>query len=78
MCIVTNLSKIVEELSAQKLEAGAPVDLGELSDNLEPAQEPDDFTAEDIAAEYALNAPCDTYGMCAGSSCPYFFKCQGK
>ena len=22
------------------------------------------------------NAPCDNYGMCAGSSCPYFWQCQ--
>ena len=22
------------------------------------------------------NAPCDNSGMCAGSTCPYFWQCQ--
>ena len=26
--------------------------------------------------EYSQNAPCDNSGMCAGSSCPYFWNCQ--
>lgn len=49
----------------------------DLTKYVEPTEIIDDFSADDIAAEYALNAPCDTYGMCAGHSCPYFFKCQG-
>lgn len=27
--------------------------------------------------EESGNAPCDDYGLCAGSSCPYFHQCQG-
>ena len=26
--------------------------------------------------EFESNAPCDTYGMCAGSSCSHYFSCQ--
>ena len=26
--------------------------------------------------DYSQNAPCDNTGMCAGSSCPYFWNCQ--
>lgn len=28
------------------------------------------------ADDYSKNAPCDNSGMCAGSSCPYFWQCQ--
>ena len=31
---------------------------------------------EDVNDDYSQNAPCDNSGMCAGSSCPYFWKCQ--
>lgn len=31
----------------------------------------------DLEDDYASNAPCDFSGYCAGSSCPYFFKCKG-
>lgn len=31
----------------------------------------------DIEDGYASNAPCDFSGYCAGTSCPYFFKCKG-
>lgn len=30
-----------------------------------------------LEEDYASNAPCDFSGYCAGSSCPYFFKCKG-
>lgn len=49
----------------------------DLTKYVEPTEIIDDFTAEDIAAEYALNMPCDFSGLCAGHSCPNFFKCQG-
>lgn len=26
--------------------------------------------------DYLQNAPCDNSGICAGSSCPYFWQCQ--
>ena len=26
--------------------------------------------------DYSQNAPCDNSGICAGSSCPYFWNCQ--
>lgn len=28
------------------------------------------------AYNYSQNAQCDNSGMCAGSSCPYFWQCQ--
>ena len=31
---------------------------------------------EDVDDDCLQNAPCDNSGMCAGSSCPYFWKCQ--
>ena len=31
----------------------------------------------EIAEGYAENMPCDTYGMCAGVSCPHYFQCNG-
>ena len=27
---------------------------------------------------YESNAHCDTYGVCGGYSCSYYFECQGK
>jgi hypothetical protein len=27
-------------------------------------------------ADYSSNMPCDTYGMCAGSSCSHYYQCQ--
>ena len=31
---------------------------------------------EDVDDDYSKNTPCDNSGMCAGSSCPYFWQCQ--
>ena len=31
---------------------------------------------EDVDDDCSQNAPCDNSGMCAGSSCPYFWNCQ--
>ena len=31
---------------------------------------------EDVDDGYSKNAPCDNTGMCAGSTCPYFWQCQ--
>ena len=31
---------------------------------------------EEVDDDYSQNAPCDNTGMCAGSSCPYFWNCQ--
>lgn len=44
-------------------------------------EEEDYFEGEDfeeIEDGYAGNMPCDTYGMCGGTSCPNFFKCHGS
>lgn len=37
----------------------------------------DDGFDYEIAEGYAENMPCDTYGMCAGVSCPHYFQCNG-
>lgn len=37
----------------------------------------DDGFDYEIAEGYAENMPCDTYGMCAGVSCPRYFQCNG-
>ena len=81
MSIITNLTKLVEELTAQKM---MPVSVPEItenfSDNLPKATEDDEidedwpYTDED----YASNMPCDFSGFCAGTSCPNFFKCKGS
>lgn len=31
----------------------------------------------DYEDDYTGNMPCDTYGMCAGSSCSHYYQCQG-
>ena len=31
---------------------------------------------EEVDDDCSKNAPCDNSGMCAGSSCPYFWQCQ--
>ena len=31
---------------------------------------------EEVDDDCSQNAPCDNTGMCAGSSCPYFWNCQ--
>ena len=32
---------------------------------------------EDRVFAYTGNMPCDNYGLCAGTSCPMYFKCHG-
>ena len=39
--------------------------------------EEDYFEGEDFEG-YAGNMPCDTYGLCGGTSCPNFWKCHGN
>ena len=77
MCTITNLTAIVSEPKMTVDETVVYPTLNAMLAALEPEQECDDFTAEDIAAEYALNMPCDNTGFCAGHSCPNFFKCRG-
>lgn len=76
MAIITNLTKIVEELTAQKLApAGAPISTENLSDELPEATEEDD---DDLFDEgFVEMMPCDFSGYCAGTNCPNFFKCKG-
>ncbi len=30
----------------------------------------------DYDDDYSSNAPCDTYGMCAGTSCSHYYECH--
>lgn len=30
----------------------------------------------ELEDDYSSNAPCDTYGMCAGSSCKHYYECH--
>lgn len=77
MCTITNLTAIVTEPKMTVGETVYPT-LDAMLAALEPEQEPDNFTADDIAADYASNAPCDFSGLCAGTSCPYFHTCKGN
>lgn len=86
MAIITNLTKLVEELAAQKL---APVEpeyptLDALIEAVDPdilqeieaqPEEEEDWPYTD--EDYLSNAPCDFSGYCAGTSCPYYWKCKG-
>ena len=71
MAIITNLTKIVEELTAQKLApASIPITTENLSDELPEATEDD----EDLFDEgFVEMMPCDFSGYCVGSSCPNYF-----
>ena len=85
MAIITNLTRLVEELTAQKMAPSGKVypTLDALIKDLDPdrlqevgADEVDEdwpYTDED----YASNMPCDFSGYCAGTNCPNFFKCKG-
>ena len=91
MAIITNLTKLFEELTAQRLmPAHDPVTI-EYSTNIPllvaliEGSDPDilqEIEAEDedwpyTDEDYASNSPCDFSGYCAGTSCPYFWKCKG-
>jgi len=39
-------------------------------------QEDDDDEWYEVDDDYASNCPCDTYGMCGGTSCPRYFECH--
>ena len=76
MAIVTNLTKIVGELAAQKLAPTfIPVSTENLSDELAEATEDDDDLFDEGFVEMM---PCDFSGYCAGTNCPNFFKCKGS
>ena len=90
MAIISDLVRLFEELTAQKMMPSGKVyptldaliedvDCGPYNEGFVPveADEIDEdwpYTDED----YSSNMPCDNSGFCAGSSCPNFFKCQGK
>lgn len=78
MCTITDLTAIVTEPKMTVDETVVYPTLDAMLAALEPEQEPDNFTADEIADEYALNMPCDFSGFCAGHSCPNFFKCKGS
>ena len=75
MCTITDLTAIVSEPKMTVDETVVYPTLDAIIAALEPEQEPDDFTAEDIAADYSSNSPCDFSGYCAGASCPHYFEC---
>lgn len=84
MAIITNLTKIVGELTAQKL-APAGKEYPTL-DALIEAVDPDILQEiearseedEDLFDEgFVEMMPCDFSGYCAGTNCPDFFKCKG-
>ena len=84
MAIISDLVRLVEELTAQRMMPAenytnktpeATEDRGSYDEGFVPveADEIDEdwpYTDED----YASNAPCDFSGFCTGSSCPYFFQ----
>ena len=88
MAIITNLKMFIEELAAQRMmpaenytdkapeatEDRGPYDEGFVPVEADEIDEDWPYTDED----YSSNMPCDNSGFCAGSSCPNFFKCQGK
>lgn len=85
MCTITDLTAIVSETKMTVVENVVYPTLDDMLKALnttikalEPEQECDDFSADDIAADYASNMPCDFSGYCAGTNCPNFFKCKGS
>lgn len=75
MAIITNLTKIVEELTAQKLApTSIPVSTENLSDELPEAIEDNGLFDEG----FVEMMPCDFSGYCAGTNYPNFFKCKGS
>lgn len=42
----------------------------------EPKDPEDEQWDYDDADDYSSNAPCDTYGMCAGTSCSHYYQCH--
>ncbi len=78
MCTITDLTAIVSEPKMTVDETVVYPTLDAILEALEPEQECDDFSADDIAADYASNMPCDFSGYCAGTNCPNFFKCKGS
>lgn len=87
MAIISDLTRLVEELNAQKMAPSGKIypTLDALIEDLDPdnlqevgaqPEEDEDWSYTD--EDYSSNMPCDNSGFCAGSSCPNFFKCQGK
>lgn len=75
------LTRLFEELTAQKITAGADVVAHEEDDlDMLHAVEPeeDEISDDFFEDDYASNAPCDFSGYCSGTSCPHFFKCKGS
>lgn len=42
------------------------------------AEEIEEGIWDDDDYGYSYNCPCDTYGMCGGTSCPQFWQCHSK
>lgn len=49
------------------------LDPGETEDDIDWESMDDYYSAN---TTYTGNMPCDTYGMCAGSSCSQYYQCQ--
>lgn len=50
----------------------------ELRDDYEtaPCDEPEYDEPDDYYGDYSGNMHCDSYGVCGGTSCPNYFKCN--
>lgn len=51
--------------------------VAEIIDSLMEFIDEIDDSFDDESADYTGNMPCDNSGMCAGSSCSNYPKCQG-
>lgn len=41
-------------------------------------EEIEEVIEEYLEDDYGSNCPCDTYGMCAGTSCSQYWVCHSK
>ena len=48
-----------------------------LNDIMEYDDDDEEYFYDEIFSGYSENMPCDSTGICGGTSCPNFFKCNG-
>lgn len=53
-------------------------ELAEKADAEASAEEEEEWEEVDLYEEYRQNTHCDTYGVCGGTFCPNYWKCNGK
>ena len=85
MAIISDLVRLVEELTAQRMmPAENSVDkMPEATEEHGPYDEgfvPVEATEDDDLFDegFVEMMPCDFSGYCAGTNCPNFFKCKGS